>query len=494
MYSKLTRASRCFSRTAYAVFLLIVAAAVAIGFAQSVTLLDDWQSILLCSAAGLAVGIPLLHGAGRLAERLGTRRSLLLLLGICLIVKLLWVLKNPIEPDSDYATFYRVAKELREGIPLSDPLYVALFPHILGYSTFLSLFMRIFGTGLLVPVLLNVALSLVSAGAIFYLGDRLGGLRMAAGATLLWSLCPSQTIYNMFVLSEPLYTTLILLFLCLVTWLFYAEVLPGTRAAGLGILGGLLLTGINAVRPIAVILMIALVLWLGLLHMESWREKTFRRTWLIFLAVLIAAWMLFGSLWNSYLTQRVGQEPSSLPGFNICVGLNSDSYGTWNIEDSTQLQEYRDTPGATAVEIQGKFMEEARQRLLFGEIDLLHLLGQKLRGFLWKDSVCVHYARNVLTNTTALNALCNGFYHMTMLLAFAGAVLLLKQGDRSPLFLPMVFVIGLTLAQLLVEVAGRYHYSIVPMFCLLSAWFISRLTPRRQNKNDSGQGEHAPGL
>lgn len=487
MERALTKTSTVFSRAAYAVFLLLIAATAVVGFRDSLT--SDWKGILLCAILALAVGVPALYGAGTLAQRLGARKSLLILLGLCFAVKLAWVLAYSIEPESDYLNFYNVAVEMMESEPPLERAHdFAVFPHILGYAWFLSLFMRVFGTGLLVPALLNVALSVVSAAAIFYLGNKLGGLRMAAAATLLWSVCPSQTIYNMFVLSEPLYTALILLFLCLVVWLSGKEKLPWYGAAGLGAAGGLLLAGINAARPIAAILPIGLVLWLGLLRMKDWREKDFRRKWLAFPALLLAAWMLFGTIWNSYLTKWLVEELPSIPGYNVYVGLNPDSNGTWNVEDDALLQAYKAEPGATAVSVQEKLMEDAKERLGSGDVDLLYLLGQKLRGLLWKDSVCVHYARSVLTHTSILNYLCNGFYHAVMLLSFAAAVLLLKRGDRSLLFLPMVFIIGLTMAQLLVEVAGRYHYSIVPMFCLLGAWFVSTLSSERWKKKHSGQG------
>lgn len=482
MEHALTRISKLLARAACAVFLLILAATIVVGVRNSLTVGN--KLTLVCAVLTLAVAIPVLYGAGKLAQKLGTKKSFFLLVALCFVIKLVWVLCYSIEPEADYLNFYNVAKELMTEPPLERYHDFAVFPHILGYAWFLSLFMRVFGTGLLVPALLNVLLSTVAAAAIFYLGKKLGGLRMAAAATLLWSICPSQTIYNMFVLSEPLYTAMILLFFCLVVWLDGKEKLPWCIAAGVGAVSGVLVAGINAARPIAVILPIGLVLWLGLLRTKDWGEGSFRRKWIPFLALLLAAWMLVGTLWNGYLSKWLIEDSASVPGYNVLVGLNPESNGTWNVEDDARLQAYKKEPGATAVSVQEKLLEDAKERLMSGEIDFVHLFGQKLRAFLWQDCVCVHYGRSVLSHTAVLNYLCDGFYHTVMLLSFAAVVLLMKRGDRSPLFLPMVFVIGLTLAQLLVEVAGRYHYSIVPMFCLLGAWVISQMS----GKKESGQG------
>ena len=62
-----------------------------------------------------------------------------------------------------------------------------------------------------------MALTAASGGLLFLLGRWLWGLESGIAVYLLWVLCPSQTIYNSLVLSEPLYTTLLLLFLVLVT-------------------------------------------------------------------------------------------------------------------------------------------------------------------------------------------------------------------------------------------------------------------------------------
>lgn len=68
------------------------------------------------------------------------------------------------------------------------------------------------GAHLPAAIALNVILSAVSGILLFQIGKRLWGVPAGCIAYLLWILCPSQTIWNSMVLSEPLYTTLILLF------------------------------------------------------------------------------------------------------------------------------------------------------------------------------------------------------------------------------------------------------------------------------------------
>lgn len=474
MNSRLSPLCRSLSRVAYAVFLLLFAVtAVAVfkyGYRPSLR-----TPALLC-VAGLVIGVLFLHLAGKLALRLGAPRTLVLLLLLCVLVKLTWVLLVPVAPKSDYLTFYQTAEKLLNQPVLSYPRYVALFPHILGYSQFLSLAMALFGTGYLVAPLLNVALSTLSAGLLFCLGSRLADLRVATAATLLWIICPSQTIYNIYTLSEPLYTALILLFFCLLAGFHRRE--QRFRYSGFlwGTLCGVLLAAINAVRPIAVILVIGLILWLGLLQTDRWREREFRIKWLPFVAALLVLFLAAGALWNSYSAARLGEEPASTPGFNILVGLNPDSGGVWNPEDSKVLNAYNDQPGSTPQGVQEQLFEDALDRAFSGQINYPRLFLRKLHVFLGVDSACVQYAEQLLPHPNLLRHLCNGFYFTVVIFSLVAAAVLLRRGDRSLLFIPMVYLIGLILAQLLVEVAGRYHYSLIPTLCLLGGWGAVRIS------------------
>lgn len=62
----------------------------------------------------------------------------------CLLLNLAWVLVFQIEPTVDFQTFYDTALAIARDQRV-DMLYLGLFPHILGYSTFLGLMMRLFG-------------------------------------------------------------------------------------------------------------------------------------------------------------------------------------------------------------------------------------------------------------------------------------------------------------------------------------------------------------
>ena len=403
-------------------------------------------------------------------QKLGERRSLALLLALCFLLNLTWVLSFRLEPTVDFATFWSTARALAGEDVAMLKEYVALFPHILGYSAFLSLFLRLFGSGPLVAPVVNVCLTTLSGFFLFRLTRRWRGLDAAAFVLLIWALFPSKLLYNAMVLSEPWYTCLLLAFLCLVSETETRPCSPAA-AAGLGAVAGLLLRLVNAARPIAAVPILALLIWLLLLRKE--RGKETRRRWLGFLALLLAVYLVTGPLWTGFARRVLGEEPAPVPGYSFYVGMNMDSMGSYSEEDMALLSHYRyDFPDSSAVQAQNQMLEEARARLHDPDTRLVPLFFVKLRTFLGNDEGGAYYSLAGLSGSSySLLALySNVWYYALALLALWGALRLLRRGERRCALLAPLYVIGLTLAQLLVEVAARYHYSIIPMLLLLAGF------------------------
>ena len=197
-----------------------------------------------------------------LAESLGAGKAALVLSLVFLALNGVWLLCFNLLPEGDYGRFWSDAVSLsRFGRLEGDAaLYDALYPHILGYASFLGLLLRLFGEQVAVAEWANLLLSLGIGLALYGICLRLFGLRAACAAFLLWTLCPSKTLYNALVLSEPLYTCLLLAYTLL---LGFSERVDRLWAmALLGALAGLILRGVNVARPIAAVCLIALGIWI----------------------------------------------------------------------------------------------------------------------------------------------------------------------------------------------------------------------------------------
>lgn len=463
------------------IMLAILLALITLGLLLSVIQGLRYHSYLVTLAAGLLWSAALVFILRRFKfPALKASQACALITGLCFIVNLAWVLIIRIEPFSDYETYWSAAAALASGGELTNPWYLAMYPHILGYSSFLSVFIRIFGAHVMVAALLNVVLTCISGILIFAIAKELCSLRTACIAELIWALLPTRTMLNSLVLSEPLYTCLILLFIWALirvdrdsSYMLWKYALPG-------LLLGLLLFWINIVRPIAAILIIALFIRLLFLGGLDFRNRSNVLAWLVLIAVMLLCCRTAGKLWDAHIEKLLSLEPASVPIYNIYVGFNEQTQGQWSGEDMDLLFSYLQQPGVSASQAQSMMLPHLIERISSG-IDYGRLFMSKLFVFLGNDELGGYTYR--FTRSETFVKICmvidNAAYYGILFGSLPGIFSLWKKRGNSVFLMLPLYVIGLTLAHMLVEVSSRYHYSIIPMLIILAALGFERAAEGR---------------
>ena len=402
---------------------------------------------------------------------------------ICFLLSVLCLLINGIfafffQPvqAADYRTFFQVAKDLSLGVHPGMKDYVAMFPHILGYASFLSLFLKLFGPHLAVAVALNVVLTTVSGMILFFMVLRRTDLYAATLTYVLWILCPSKLFYNTMSLSEPYYTCLMLLFFLAIqrteAFLSKGEKSWYVKIVAVAFFCGAILTLIQAARPIAVIPMIALALWcVFLMDWEILRNHW--KEWLLMALVLFLSYCGGKGLWRSYATDQLEQVPPSVPGYNIYVGFNLETNGSYSDTDMDLLQSrYFGEYERNAEAVQQSMLQDAKHRISEARPVMLRLILLKLRTLLGHDEGGVFYAMESLSSGQyrICCILSNIWYYMVILLTVSGSITIWKRRENGSILVCILFAIGLILAQLLVEVAARYHYALIPVLLIVAGY------------------------
>ena len=400
---------------------------------------------------------------------------------LCFAVNLVWVLVIRIEPFSDYKEYWDVARALAQGMEIPDAWYVAMYPHILGTATVLSALIRVFGESVFAVTVLNVLLTSASAYLVWLLCRELLSGRAAFLAALLWAVTPCKLMLNSLVFSEPIYTFLILLFFLLFLRLEkrMRSASPWPAVCGITALG-LLLAAINLIRPIAAILLISVALWLVFLRGGEARNLRRWALWLVALAAMLGLYRGAGALWDGHVENRLGQEIASVPWYNIYVGLNEETGGRYTDADMDLLTAYL-KQGMSADEAQKSMIPHVKERLASG-IDYPKLLGTKLFSFLGNDELGGYTYRFTRSERFVKigMAVCNVFYYGVLLAGFAGLVNQFRSRSLGAGLLLPLFFLGLTLAHMLVEVANRYHYSLIPVLIIFAAHGFVREERRSQ--------------
>lgn len=399
---------------------------------------------------------------------------------LCVLVRIIWIKAVKVEPKVDYLMFYNVAKELANGTlidNLSVVRHLSIFPHIFGYSSFISIFYMIFGVSPLISQYVNIGLSLISMIIIFNIGKICKDRKMGIIAATMWSCLPSQIIFNSQVLSEPLYTTIMLFAIYL--FIFYIKKrtnLSNAKNFVILMLIGILCGWGNTIRPVFIIFMIALFIYIVFYLIEDRFIKRICQFLIIFVFYIGTSGIL-----NQYMEYKIGAEISSFPGYSMYVGFNEKSDGLFDSDAYALMKKYSKNQELSASEVHEKMFDDLLNKLKTENINYSKLfLIQKHRSMWMSDDVClraipnpVFYGKTEIGGYSIyvlLQKLCNTYYFALIIFSLLGIKYLKK---NKYLIIPVLYVIGLWLAHsLFLEVAIRYHYSGVAMLVILSSYFV----------------------
>ncbi len=461
------KASVLFKRIMLALLLAVMALALLCVVREGL----ESRSYLLALAMGglwaLGLGLLLRRHALPVPRRAGLTAAL-----VCFVLNLAWVLLVRIEPFSDYEEYWTVACALSAGAPIPDAWYVAMYPHLLGTASFLSGLIRLFGPSVTAVTVVNTLLTSLSCLVIWALARALFDEESAFLAALLWAVTPCKLMLGSLVFSEPLYTLLILVFLLLAVRLDARWRSGGGRtlfAPLWGALLGLVLLAVNIIRPIAAILVIALLLWLLLLRGRELGSAALWRRWGPAVLALLLVYAAGGRLWTRHAERVLGQEVASVPWYNVYVGFNEETEGRYTDADMDLLTSYL-RQGQSANEAQRSMIPHVKERLRSG-IDFPRLLSAKLFAFLGNDELggyTYRFTRSELFVKLCMG-ICNVFYYGVFLAAMRALLRELRGRALTAGQLLPLFFLGLTLAHMLVEVANRYHYSLIPILLIFAA-------------------------
>lgn len=432
------------------------------------------------------------HPAGvRTAEYLAAA----LLTALAVWLRLRVVRELPMQPDSDYKTYYGIAEMLRKGTLLEEGIgycdYVAMFPHVYGYPAILSFVFGIFGIGLNTALGFNLFLETASCLILWRIGRLAAGRICGLAAMAAYAFLPSVVLYSNQVASEPLFTFLLLAgvwFMAMTMkpserkerhpWLCFAELCAAGLALGLA----------SFVRPMAVLFLIAAVICilpgkaelpdlplndvpLGLrATSRGWKRA------LILAAVYFLSFSLL-SMGTSYAVNRTLAGSTASYGYNLLVGLNQESYGGWNQEDADYLYAALENTGS-AQEAQLTCRDLALQRLNTDPRALLNLFVHKFDVLWGNDDYGASWNILFMDQQGSLTPERESFlyrmmdisdlYYLGLLLCagICGCFMLRRKPDV--LYACLLLFCATAALHLLVENQNRYHYHALPLLCLFS--------------------------
>lgn len=440
--------------------------------------------------------------------------ALLVAAGVALRLWAIWSI--PIEPDSDFETYYRMAGELLRDTLMSpdaaaDRRYIALYPHTIGFPMLLLWpTFSLFGESVLNALYANLVCSCIGILLTGHIARRLSGRIGAVVAVGLMSLWPSHIFYSTMVATEPSFTMLILLAADIMIGLLdrekgsLYELNPG-RSIGMMMLLGVVLALAGAIRPMAIILLAAYCVAqlfvtgdpTNRIKLDGARYATSQP--IICIVLVLLCYLVTNFVISRTVSDMIGEKPASglsASGYNLMVGLNSESGGLWNETDSNFFAAAYESTGSANAAHQA-CMEVAVQRFQAEPENVLNLMVSKFCDLWGTDDFGIDWVllwtgqQNTLTPELQslleeIRPLGRVMYMALLLFAAIGCMEAWRRRWAPPpmVLVCMLFFLGTALSHMLLETQVRYHYNMIPFLILLASWTISNwgMFPQEKEK------------
>jgi hypothetical protein len=420
----------------------------------------------------------------------------ILILGAAFVLRYAVIANFPMEPASDYKTYYEIAELMKNGTLQEKGEgycnYIAMFPHIIGYCYILKNVFLLFGTSVFNGQMANVLFSVGTVFVVYRIGRKLGGKLAGVIALTAAAFWPSQILYINMLAAEYAFTFFLYLSLLLFLHLamdYDATTKSAVRGILLHVLLGCLIAVTSAIRPMALILLIAIILCIFPQNMKlpniprnsiSVWVQFMGKGWLRGLLIVVSYFILSGVLTTNIelaINKSVPSFGESF-GYNLLVGLNTESKGGWNEADSKFLYANLDSTGSP-IQAQIACRDQAIERLTSDPKAIFDLFINKYELLWGNDDYGVTWnlsflkEQNQLTPQRAvfLSSVqeANHIVYMVSILFTLMTLVYLLQRKASYVYVPILIYLGTVAMHLFVESQNRYHYHVLPVFMIVAS-------------------------
>lgn len=414
-------------------------------------------------------------------SKINTTVFLIILILIALVPRLAWIYYVQTQPFSDFLHLYNYGINGSQGNFKGFADFYAVFPFKIGFGMVLAGLFSIFGTSLMAVKLFNVALSIVLVILLYTGGKMLYGEKAARIAALLLAVWPAQIMYTSVIASEHLFmvlfTSAVLLMLRFIKKYTYKNY-EGYNGNLLLITIGVLTAGAQLVRPMAVILLPVLAVFV--LIYKKYRANTFFSIGLGIKSIILVVVCYFAviNIVNIPIESATGIDVTrSDSGFNLMIGTNIKAKGMFNNEDFKIIEKNKydfDKVHKEAKQIAlERLKSDPKQLIKLAKEKFEILWGNENYGYYWSTLPAnASKVENIIkAHPRVFQGISQTFYIIIILMAICAALYTLKHRRYDALIVLMIFG-GILLSYTLLEVQSRYHMPVVPLLILFGTSFL----------------------
>jgi len=351
-----------------------------------------------------------------------------------------------------------------------------------GYPAFLAGVYAVFGASVTAAKVVQCVVGAATVGLVYVLGRQLFDRPTAIAGALVAALMPGLIFFTGILWSEVLFTLLFMLALVAIAALPRR---PANERLAWAAATGLVITATAYVRETgASLLLVAAVYWGW--SLRDWRPALrFAGVGALLLVLLVLPW----TVRNTAQLEGVIALSSST-GMNFWRGHHEGATGGFDdIEPLLERSKPRDEPGGEA-DANRRGLREGLEFALTNPVEEVELLGAKIRLLYQGDRIGIKRAEDGGRESflpdglrTTLNTLADAYYYAVLLLGGVAMLRWWREGGSAPLLLVLTVAV-VTLGYVAFWGDPRFHYPLLPVFCLLAGWAVAWVVSRPSQIRD----------
>lgn len=424
---------------------------------------------------------------------------ILVLLATFLILEIISVIYFKVERNWDFKWVMDTAEDLAKTGGTDKLHYFQVFPNNIGALTIVTLSMWITNGAEIGAYIANIIFVFLSAIFAMLASKKIGGYKLAINTLLIMLLCCPIYLYTPIV-----YTDTLSIFIPVATLYFWllAKETNNKRKKYIywGILSILSVIGYS-LKPVAMIVYIAIII----------ETIIYNRKYIKQLAVSL---ILFIILLVSYNTAEekiiIKNSPWTYPFTHwIMMGLNkpeseggtSIGWGAYSAEDN----EYTGVQPSVELKKEANIKRIKERLSEFGFIGYIEFLFNKFE-YVWNDGT--YYVFNKIgwdtinKDTTLYECIIgeksnyiikpflSNLHQFMMMMIMIAIIIDIKIKEHESIRIMGISMVGIAIFLLFWEARSRYIYFLIPIFCILSAYGIYKISSKSLKKlEDKYEGE-----
>lgn len=336
-----------------------------------------------------------------------------------------------------------------------------------GYPMALAGAMAVLGTVPAAVEALNIAFAALTTWLVWDIGRAGWDRRVGALAAAGYAVMPSQILFALVPLTEPMFA-LIVAAVVRLSMVLSRRALLAAALAGVALAAGQYVRATAAILVLPAILLPTLVGW-------SLGRSLVRGGLIVALFVALLSPVV---AYNLQTHGDVSLSTSAYGGWSFFVGANQEHDGRWNAEDDAIMKTF---PGSTLWDRSEHAGVLARDRIAADPAGYARLMVTKFR-ILWRDETyAAAYAFTTGSTTPRIHVgwLTSQLVYLPLVVLAALGMAVGASASRPPALMIGMVLVLISAVHVVLEVHSRYHAYAVPLLCVLAAAALAWLLRRR---------------